>query len=240
MYSSVLSTRRVAQGGAAIALAGGLILAGGASASAHVTVTPTTTDAGSYTVLNFSVPHGCDGSATTKVAIKIPEDIVSVTPTVNSGWNVEKTMLKLDEPVDNGHGGQYTERVDQVIYTAKTPLPDDLRDTFELSLQLPDKPGETLVFPSVQTCEEGETAWIQTAAKGEDEPEHPAPAFELTAAGSDGHDSGSDVDDAKAASDESTDQAGGSSTVGWIGVVLGALGLGVGGVALARSGRRSA
>lgn len=240
MYSSVMPTRRAVQAIAAVALAGGLILAGGASASAHVTVTPTTTDAGSYTVLNFSVPHGCDGSATTRVAIKIPEDIVSVTPTVNSGWDVKKTMIKLDEPVDNGHGGQYTERVDQVIYTAKSPLPDDLRDTFELSLQLPNKPGETLVFPSVQTCEQGETAWIQTTAEGQDEPAHPAPAFELTATANDAHGSASDVAETKASADESADESGGSSTVGWVGVVLGALGLGVGGVALARSGRRSA
>ena len=58
-------------------------LALAAPASAHVTVDPSTTAAGSYTVLTIAVPHGCEESSTTKVAIKIPEQILSVTPTRN-------------------------------------------------------------------------------------------------------------------------------------------------------------
>ncbi len=118
-----------------------------APAAAHVTVTPSVTSAGSYTVLTFSVPHGCDGSPTTKIAIKIADGINSVTPTVNPGWTVEKVMADLNPPVKDSHGNEITKRVDQVIYTAKTPLPADMRDTLELSLQLPDKPGETLRLP---------------------------------------------------------------------------------------------
>ena len=59
------------------------------SASAHVTVDPSTTAAGSYTVLTIAVPHGCEESSTTKVAIKIPEPILSVTPTRDPFWDVE-------------------------------------------------------------------------------------------------------------------------------------------------------
>ncbi len=73
-------------------------------------------------------------------------------------------MEDLAEPVDDGHGGQYTQRVAEIVYTARTPLPHDHRDTFELSLKLPDAAGETLVFPAVQTCEEGESAWVQVTA----------------------------------------------------------------------------
>ena len=54
-----------------------------APASAHVTITPEATAAGSFTVVTMSVPHGCEGSPTTKVAIQIPEDILAVTPTRN-------------------------------------------------------------------------------------------------------------------------------------------------------------
>ena len=71
---------------AAPAAAGVALLAIAGPASAHATITPTTTAAGAYTVLTVGIGHGCDGSATTKVAIQISEDILSVTPTRNPLW----------------------------------------------------------------------------------------------------------------------------------------------------------
>lgn len=218
-----------------------VVLATASIASAHVTVTPSTTAAGAYSVLTYSVGHGCDGSPTTKVAIKMPEEIIAVTPTINSGWTVDKQMQKLATPVDDGHGGEYTERVAQVVYTAKTPLPDGFRDTFELSLKLPETDGEKLVFPVIQTCEKGQTDWTQTYEDGQDEPESPAPFIELTAADAgSGHGHDDDGDTAAAATSESskTDSSG-SDALGWVGIVLGALGLAAGGTALARSRSRA-
>lgn len=211
----------------------GLLILAAAAAPAHVTVTPTTTAAGSYGVLTFSVGHGCDGSPTTELAFQIPEQIVTVTPSVNPNWTIEKKMQALDQPVDDGHGGQYTERVAEVVYSAKTPLADGYRDTMALSLQLPDAEGEKLVFPVVQTCKEGETAWTQTYEEGQDEPPAPAPFIEVTATEDDGH------GDSHAAQTTASDDESGSNAVGWAGVALGGLGLGVGGIALAR-GRKSA
>jgi uncharacterized protein YcnI len=155
------------------------------SASAHVGVTPDSTAAGSYTVLTFAVPHGCDGSATTAIAIDIPEEIPSVTPTVNPNWDVTKVMTPLATPATNSHGDAVTERVGQVVYTAKTALADGYRDTFALSLQLPvDAAGTTLDFPVLQTCEAGSTNWNEVPAEGADEDsvEHPAPAVTVTEA----------------------------------------------------------
>ena len=63
-----------------------------APASAHVTITPEATAAGSFTVVTVSVPHGCEGSPTTKVAIQIPEDILAVTPTRNPYYDVAKKI----------------------------------------------------------------------------------------------------------------------------------------------------
>ncbi|MGO7983364.1 DUF1775 domain-containing protein, partial [Rhizobium johnstonii] len=34
----------------------------------------------------------CDGSPTTTIAIDIPDSIISVTPTVNAGWDVSTVM----------------------------------------------------------------------------------------------------------------------------------------------------
>jgi uncharacterized protein YcnI len=215
-----------------------------APASAHVTVTPEETAAGSFTVVTMSVPHGCEGSPTTKVAIQIPEDILAVTPTRNPYYNLAKKMQKLPEPVTDAHGNEVTERVGSVVYTAKTSLPDGQRDAFELSLQLPEKAGETLAFPAIQTCEKGETAWteIPTGDQDEEELEHPAPAFEITkaveegevSATSDGAEESTGASGAEADDDSDT-----STTLGIIGVVLGALGLVVGGAALVQVRRRA-
>ncbi|MDF2808369.1 MAG: hypothetical protein K0S43_3315, partial [Cellulosimicrobium sp.] len=82
----------------AAALTTGMVVVGAGAAAAHVTVTPDTTDAGAYALLTFGVPHGCGDSPTTKVSIQVPEQVVTVTPTVNPGWDVEKVMAALDEP----------------------------------------------------------------------------------------------------------------------------------------------
>ena len=207
-----------------------------APASAHVTISPDTTAAGAYAVLTVSVPHGCDGSATTRIAIKMPDPINAVTPTRNPFWSVEKVMKQLDEPITDAHGNQVTERVDQVVYTARTPLPDGQRDTFELSLQLPDDEGTALAFPIVQTCESGETGWTEEAGDGQDpeELEHPAPLVTITAA--DGAEGGHGDDAAEAdaeGADDGEDSDGNGLALA--GLVAGLLGIVVGGLALARS-----
>ncbi len=182
-----------------------LLLAG--PASAHVTITASDTAAGAYTVLTLSVPHGCDGSPTTEVAVQMPDGITEVTPTRNAYYDVEVV----------------TEGASQVVYTARTPLPDGQRDTFELSLQIPeDAAGRTLAFPTIQTCEEGSTAWTEVAADGqsEDDLEHPAPAFVVTGATSAG------------AADEDDDSV---DLLAVAGLVAGLLGLALGATALART-----
>jgi uncharacterized protein YcnI len=209
------------------------------SASAHVGVTPDSTAAGSYTVLTFAVPHGCDGSATTTIAIDIPEEIPSVTPTVNPNWDVTKVMAPLASPATSSHGDAVTERVGQVVYTAKTALADGYRDTFALSLQLPvDAAGTTLDFPVLQTCETGSTNWNEIPAEGADEDsvEHPAPTVTVTeaSASEDGDPVGDEAD--TASSDASSDASGSAASatsgddvlarvLGIGGLVVGAVGV---------------
>lgn len=232
---------RIAGAGAA---ALGIVALSAGAASAHVTVTPSTTAAGSYTVLTFSVGHGCEGSPTTKIAIQMPEAIPSVTPTLNQGWNVRKVSEKLAEPIEDAHGNKLTERISEVVYTAKTPLADGFRDTFELSVQLPEKEGDTVTFPVVQTCQKGQTGWIETPAEGQDpeELESPAPAFTITAASAEGHHGGatdeeSAESDGAEAADAEDDSDGNGLAIG--GLVAGVGGLALGGLALARSGKKA-
>jgi periplasmic copper chaperone A len=234
--------RHVARAGAVVALAGGVVLLATAPAAAHVTVTPSVTTADSYTVLTVSVPHGCDGSATTKVAIQIPDLINSVTPTINQGWTVEKVMAELDPPVTDSHGNELTERVAEIVYTAKTPLPEGHRDVFELSLKLPDAAGEQLIFPAIQTCEQGEAAWAQVPEEGQDshELDYPAPSFVITAAdGGHGSDDGSGDGDTAEPTElttaSTTTESGPNALLGWVGLIFGLLGFIAGAIALQRT-----
>jgi len=219
------------------AAAGALALAlAVAPASAHVTVSPSTTAAGSYAVLTFSAGHGCEGSPTTKVAIDLPDSIYAATPTRNPFWTVEKVMEQLEEPITDAHDNEITERVDQVVYTARTPLPDGQRDTFELSVQLPDAEGETLAFPVVQTCTQGENPWTETATEGQDpdDLEFPAPLMTITAAEGDGHGEAEGEEAAEAGSvDAESDEDGNGLALAGLGA--GVIGIVIGGVALARS-----
>lgn len=167
----------------AVALGAGVVLAlaPALAASAHVSASATSTAAGSYTVVTFSVPHGCEGSPTNVVTIELPESVPAVTPTVNPNWTVEKVVEQLADPITDAHGNEITERVSSVVYTSTTGgLPDGYRDTFELSLQLPEgQAGDAVEFPVTQTCAEGTAEWV-----GDD-----VPSIVLTAAvEGDGHD----------------------------------------------------
>ncbi|WP_210440227.1 YcnI family copper-binding membrane protein [Nocardioides xinjiangensis] len=250
-----MSIRTIARLGALPAATAAIALSLAAPAGAHVSATVSDASAGAYTIATFSVPHGCEGSPTTKVEIQVPESVLSVTPTRNPFYDVETTTAQLDEPVADGHGNEVTERTASVVYTATTPLPDGQRDTFELSFQVPDAAGETLAWPTIQTCREGETGWTQVPADGqdEDELEAPAPSFEvLPAAEGTGHDDATagTADDTTAEADDAAEAAGaagsadaaaddedGTSALGWAGLVAGLAGLAAGGLALARTRR---
>lgn len=220
---------------ATVTLAGAALLALSAplAASAHVEVEPSSTAAGSYSLLTFSLGHGCDGSATTGITIDIPESISSVTPTVNPGWDINKVTVDQAAPATDAEaaeGETPTTRVGQVSYTAQAPLADGLRTTFVLSLQIPeDAVGETLAFPVLQSCEVGETNWSEAIVEGEAEPAHPAPALTVTAAtAGSGHGHGdADVVDADAAASTET-----TSTDDVLARILGIGGLVVGAVGL--------
>ena len=234
---------RYATRAAAAVAVGALVTVGlGRVAAAHITIAEPEHVAGAYTLLTFGVPHGCDGSPTTAVRIQMPESIPQVTPTVNPNWDVEKVMEELPEPIEASHGQQITERVAEVVYAATTPLPDGYRDALVLNLQVPaDAAGQTIYFPVIQTCEEGETAWIEIPAARQDgeELEAPAPSIEVVAAPSTDAPAGGG-ESAAAGGDvvADDDDGGGSDTLAIAALVVGILGLGVGGVALVQARKR--
>jgi len=235
-----MNRKKIAFSLSALAAGALLSIAVPLSASAHISADPSESAAGSFSVITFALPHGCDGSATTSMRIGIPEGVVSVTPTVNPNWTVAEEEVASATPTEDGAGTPVTSRTAAVVYTAITPMPDGVRDTFTLSLPIPaDAAGKTLEFPVTQTCEKGETQWDESTVAGEAEPEHPAPAITVTEATGDEHGHGATA----AASDDHaatarTAASGSSDDV--LARVLGVGGLAVGavGIVLAVTARR--
>jgi len=236
-----MTTRLAVLGTGTLAVTAAIVLGTAAAASAHVEADATSTAADSYTTATFSVPHGCDGSPTTKLVFQVPESVIEVTPTVNPNWTITKATEPYTAASSSSTSGEEAEtgaeRVTSVTYTAKTPLPADERDTFALSFSLPDgKAGDRVAFPVVQTCEQGSVDWDQAQQSGKAEPEHPAPSIVLTAADAQGGD-----DDATTATASDAAPAAQPDLVGRFlglgGLVVGAVGLVV---AVAATRRRDA
>ena len=137
----------------ALGAAAGLALALSAplAASAHIELDASATAPASLSVLTFAVGHGCEGSATTALAIRFPADVQAVKPTLAPGWSVAE-----QEAADGT----------TVTYTADAPLPDALRATVQVEALLPvdGAAGDVVAFPTLQTCVEGSTDWAETPA----------------------------------------------------------------------------
>ena len=237
---NTLTLRRTLTTAAAAGGTAALILAGAGAASAHVGVTPDKTSANSYALLTFAIPHGCEESSTTKVAITLPAELNDAQPTVNPNWTVEKVTEQLTEPKKLPDGSSITKRTSQIVYTAKQPLPHELRDTLVLSVKLPDAAGTTLNFPTLQTCETGQTDWSEIPKDGQDPHslEAAAPSITITdAAAADSHAAAAAGSAAQAEQAASvTDD--GAGVRSWAGLAAGVAGLVLGGAALLRSGTR--
>lgn len=169
-----------------------LVLIGPAAASAHVHVTPSSTEAGSTSMLAFSFDHGCEGSPTTAVEVTMPDEIASMALIANAGWGVAAVV----------EGGART-----VVFTADEPMPDGVRETLEVEVNLADDvaDGTVLAFPALQVCETGETLWGDLEA-GSDTP---APILTIgETADAHGHESGGGHDHGAGEASGEGEQAG--------------------------------
>jgi uncharacterized protein YcnI len=148
---------------------------------AHVIIDPAQGPANGYFRTTFRVPHGCNGSPTVRVRVRIPEGVVSVKPQVKPSWTIAITRTRLAVPLDDGHGGKITEVVSEVSWSGGS-LDDAHFDEFGLTMRLPDRANATLYFPVVQECEKGVHRWIEIpeGTKSARDYREPAPALVLT------------------------------------------------------------
>jgi periplasmic copper chaperone A len=137
------------------------------SASAHVTLENREATIGRSYKAVFEVPHGCRGSATTKLRVQIPQGVIAVKPMPKPGWNVEAIKGKYASAYDF-HGARLSEGITEVVWSGGK-LPDDFYDEFVISAFLTDslKPNTTLYFPVVQECEQGVSRWIDIPPDGD-------------------------------------------------------------------------
>ncbi len=132
-------------------------------AFAHIDPDPEEAPAGSEQSVGFTVQHGCDGSPTIELDMRLPEGVSSAVPQPPDGWTGT-----IDGNVVTFVGG---------------PLADDVELTFRVSMILPMLPGTTIFFPFVQRCQLGEIRWIDIPQDGSgEELDEPAPAMLLAAA----------------------------------------------------------
>lgn len=158
-------------GAAAIACAATLLPA---LAFAHITLETREAQVGSYYKAVLRVPHGCAGSATVKVRVRIPDGVIAVKPQPKAGWSLETVKADYAKPYAM-HGAETKSGVKEITWGGK--LLDEHYDEFVFQAYLtPDlKVGDTLYFPIVQECEQGVERWIGT--QGNDA--KPAPALKL-------------------------------------------------------------
>jgi periplasmic copper chaperone A len=145
-----------------------------ACVSAHVTLERNEAPADSFFNTFVNVPHGCEGSPTLRVRVRIPEGVIGVKPQPKANWELSVRKERLATPIVEGHGRTITEVVAEVTWSGK--LADDNFDQFGIHMKLPDKAGATLYFPTVQECETGVHRWIEIPAAGKSRGDYKEPA----------------------------------------------------------------
>ena len=138
-----------------------VVLAFASPALAHVDPDPEEAQADSRLSVGFTVQHGCDGSPTVQLDMRLPKGVTGAQPDPPDGWTG-------------------TVESDVITFTGG-PLPDDQDLTFRVLMTLPPTSDTTIYFPFVQQCEVGEIRWIAIPSDGSGtELDEPAPAMRLT------------------------------------------------------------
>lgn len=151
-------------------------------AFAHATLDLTEIAQGSYARVAVRVPHGCDGQATLRVRVAIPDGVVGVKPMPKAGWNLS-TVIGPIKPYTN-HGQEITEGVKEIVWEGE--LPDAWFDEFVFQGQFTDAlpADQMLPVPVVQECATGSVRWIEVPAEGQDAHDlrFPAPRLKIVPA----------------------------------------------------------
>lgn len=136
-------------------------------ASSHVTLEQPQASAGSLYKAVLRVGHGCQGSPTHTVTVRLPEGFRGARPMPKPGWTITLRKAALAQPYDS-HGRSVTEDVVEVSWQAASReawLDDAWYDEFTVRGQLPAQAGP-LWLEVQQVCERGRWDWSDKPASG--------------------------------------------------------------------------
>jgi uncharacterized protein YcnI len=145
-------------------------------AAAHITLEIREAPVGGAYKAVLRVPHGCEGSATTAVRVRIPEGVIGVKPMPKPGWTLTTVTGKYPKTYNLYHA-KVSEGVTEITWAGGN-LPDAHYDefVFQSNISMDLAPGRTVYFPVVQECEKGVHRWIEIPADGKDAHDYPQPA----------------------------------------------------------------
>jgi uncharacterized protein YcnI len=153
-------------------------------AFAHVTLETQQAPVGASYKAVMRVPHGCEGTATTAIRIRLPDGVIDVKPMPKPGWQLNTVTGKYPRPFTL-RGAKVTEGVTEIAWTGGN-LADAHYDEFVFMGALAEEleSGKTIYFPVVQQCEKGVHRWIEVPQEGEhgghgDGMSEPAPGLRL-------------------------------------------------------------
>jgi periplasmic copper chaperone A len=143
------------------------------SAMAHVGFLQRQVPIGGVIESTLRVPHGCNGSPTLRLRVRLPLVVTAVRPRPKDGWTVAVT----------GEGARR-----ELTWTGR--LPDKQTGDFPFAMDLDPsaKAGDVIYFPVVQECEKGVARWIDLKGRPladapetdeHDESTSPAPSIRL-------------------------------------------------------------
>ncbi|MBK0329167.1 DUF1775 domain-containing protein [Rhodobacteraceae bacterium F11138] len=157
-------------------------------ALAHATLEQQEAAVGSTYKAVMRIGHGCEGEATQKVTITIPEGVIAVKPMPKANWSLEVKKGAYAQAYDY-YGTKLTEGVTSISWIGN--LSDAHYDEFVFRAKLSDalSADSTIYFPTVQTCANATEDWVNIPTPGQDghDIEGPAPALHLTADHDHGH-----------------------------------------------------
>ncbi len=122
-------------------------------AAAHVTLEQPQAVAGSSTRAVLRVGHGCAGSPTTALTVRIPAGFGVAKPMPKPGWELR---IEPADPVDRKGGAPVS-----ITWRAASRaawIADAYYDEFVLRVQTPAAPGPQ-AFTVLQQCEQGQAEW---------------------------------------------------------------------------------
>lgn len=213
-------------------------------ASAHVTADAGKAVKGGYGKVVFRVPTESKTAGTIKLQITLPLDhpIASVRTLPIAGWTAQIINAPVNPPI-TVHHMTVTEAPHTITWTAQpgTRLGPTEFGEFAVSMGTFPDDVDQLVFPAQQTYDDGTVVnWDQVQQPGQPEPEHPAPTVALADDHSGhhhgGHGGATTESEGDAVSGSTSDDT--ARWLGGAGLVVGALGLGLGIGAVARGRRR--